>query len=144
MQLCLASLPAYYLVHVYGSALTATANFRLLIRVTLFSVLVNVALNLWLIPQYGALGCCIVALITQYGGGILLWLLASRRLAVSPSAGTALLYPASALLLGFLFYFGQKLTGNVWVILSSIAGMMLLLLALQRNVIRKVFLSLYK
>jgi O-antigen/teichoic acid export membrane protein len=144
MRLCLAALPAYYLVHIYGSALTATANFKLFIQVLLLAAVLNALLNIWLIPLYGAMGCCIAALVTQYGCGILLWATASRRLSVSLSAGTAVLYPVTALLLCFCFYFLQKLAGNVWIILSSIAALIIVLLVLQRNVIRKVFLSFSK
>jgi O-antigen/teichoic acid export membrane protein len=144
LQLCLFSLPAYYLTHVYGSVLTATARFRPFIQVLVLAVVFNTALNLWLIPRYGAAGCCVAALFSQYGCGVLLWLVASRRLSLSPSVSTALLYPAAAVLSGVCFWLGLKLTGNVWIILSSIALVLLLVFTTQRNNIRKVILSFYK
>ena len=64
--LCLLALPAYYLIHVYGSVLTATARLRKFNTCLLFSVLINITLNLLLIPSYGAKGCCIAALASEY------------------------------------------------------------------------------
>jgi O-antigen/teichoic acid export membrane protein len=144
MRLCLAALPAYYLTHVYGSALTAAGQFRAFILVLFFAVLLNVLLNLWLIPNYGARGCCLAALASQYGCGLALWLIASRRLAVSVSAGSMALYAAIALLLLFLFYGAQRLTGNVWIILSSIAFLATVFLLTQRSTIKRLFLPFYK
>ena len=144
MRLCLAALPAYYLTHIYGSALTATAQFRPFVQLLFSALLANVLLNLWLIPQYGALGCCIAALVSQYACGIALWLAASRKLAVSVSVSSAAGYVAVAAVLVALFSFGQKLTGNVWIILSSIALLAFVCLATQRNLIKKYLFALYK
>lgn len=144
LQLCLLSLPAYYLTHVYGSALTATAHFSLFIKMLFYSVIINIILNVWLIPIWGALGCCIAALITQYGCGILLWLAASKKLSLSLSAGSTILYLAFAAILWVSFYYGQKLTGTLWIILSSIALIAFVLIIAQRNAIKKIFLPFYK
>ena len=144
MQLCLLSLPAYYLIHVYGAALTATAQFRSFLLVLLGTVVVNVILNLALIPLYGAMGCCLAALLTQYGSGLALWWTASLRLSVSPSVSTAWWYPVAAIFCGFYFRIGQMLTQNVWIILSSIALLLFVVVALRRNVVRKIILSFYK
>ncbi|HET7896334.1 MAG TPA: polysaccharide biosynthesis C-terminal domain-containing protein, partial [Flavisolibacter sp.] len=141
MRLCLAVLPAYFLTHVYGSALTATAHFKVFIRLLFLAVFVNVLLNLWLIPLYGAEGCCIAALISQYTCGIALWFSASRKLKIASGKSSALLYPAVAVCCGALFYFAQKLTGNVWIILSSIALLGFVLLLTQRSQLKKLILS---
>jgi O-antigen/teichoic acid export membrane protein len=144
IRLCIAVLPAYYLTHVYGSALTATAQFRAFIQVIFVSVLVNVLLNAWLIPLYGAAGCCMAALVSQYFCAFALWAIASRRLAVSPAGSSALLYPAIAILFAFSFYLGQMLTGHVWIILSSIAAVVFVLMIAQRNLLKKFLLLFYK
>ncbi|RYZ55962.1 MAG: hypothetical protein EOO14_12715, partial [Chitinophagaceae bacterium] len=98
--LTIAALPAYYLVHVYGTALTAIGAFGPFIRILLVAVAGNVALNLWLIPAYGALGSCIAALISQYGCGIGLWRSASQKRNISIAAGSAALYLLAALIFG--------------------------------------------
>lgn len=144
LRLCLAALPAYYLTHVYGSALTATAHFKVFIRILFYSVLANVLLNIWLIPAQGAVGCCIAALISQYGCGLLLWLAASRKLSISLSASSAGLYLLFAAILWASFYYGQKLSVSVWIILSSIAFFALVLAFTQRSAIKKIVLSFYQ
>lgn len=143
LRLCVLTLPAYYLIHIYGSALTATANFRLLIRIVFFATAVNAALNVLLIPTYGAAGCCVAALVSQYGCGLLLWLLASRRLSLSPAGQSMLLSAGLAPCFLLLFLLGQRLTGNVWIILSSIAPLATILLLILRGPIKKLFLPLY-
>ncbi|MCW3074061.1 MAG: hypothetical protein JWP69_1130 [Flaviaesturariibacter sp.] len=79
---CIAALPAYYLIHIYGSLLTAKGLFRQFITIMLLGVVLNVLLNVLLIPDYGAWGCCIAALISQYSCGILCTVAASRSLLV--------------------------------------------------------------
>lgn len=80
MQFCIGALPAYYLVHVYGSVLTALRQFRVFLITLGASVLINAILNLLLIPQYGALGCCVAALVSQYFCGITLYILVHKNL----------------------------------------------------------------
>jgi O-antigen/teichoic acid export membrane protein len=138
--LTMAALPAYYLVHIYGTALTAIGEMGTFIRIMLAAVVVNITLNLWLIPRYGALGCGIAALVSQYSCGMGLWMTASRKGKITPAAGTAALYPVAALIFGILFYAGQKMTDNVWFLLSSIVAIGCLLLLAVRNRIKKTFL----
>ncbi|HEV7330328.1 MAG TPA: polysaccharide biosynthesis C-terminal domain-containing protein [Flavisolibacter sp.] len=138
--LTMAALPAYYLVHIYGTALTAVGAFRQFIRILLITVAANIVLNLWLIPKYGALGCCIAALVSQYSCGIGLWITASQKLKIKPAAHSAALYLAAALIFGLVFYAGQKFTDNVWAIIGCIALLSCIFLLAGRNRIKKSFL----
>jgi O-antigen/teichoic acid export membrane protein len=142
--LCLCCLPAYYLIHVYGSLLTAMALFKTLIQLVLFSFVVNVLLNMVLIPTYGAAGCATAALVSQYGCALLLWITASRRLQLSYAVQTSLLYVATAVVLGGLFFLGQLLTNNVWLILVSIVLAAFAFLITRRKQLTKTFLLFYK
>lgn len=140
MLLTMAALPAYYLIHVYGIALTAMGGIHLFMRIMLVAVVSNVMLNLWLIPVYGAQGCAIAALVSQYSCGIGLWRAASRKLQIRAAVGTAFLYPLATIIFSLLFYTGQKITDNVWILFSSIAGTGCLLLLAGRNRLKKLFL----
>jgi O-antigen/teichoic acid export membrane protein len=66
LALCVAVLPAYYIIHLYGSLLTASGRLAYFSGVVLTCVLLNTALNLLLIPRLGASACCIAALVSQY------------------------------------------------------------------------------
>ena len=101
---CVSVLPAYYGIHIYGSLLTAAGRFRFFNGAVLGSVLLNTALNLWLIPRLGALGCCYAALASQYACAAALFVGARRHFGLR-------LHPASllaCLLMGALVYTGGK------------------------------------
>jgi O-antigen/teichoic acid export membrane protein len=58
--------------------LTALGHTTILLGVTAVAVVVNLLLNGWLIPLYGAKGAAIAALVSQSGYGLALWYLSSR------------------------------------------------------------------
>ena len=126
LQLCMLALPAYYLVHIYSSVLTAKGSYWQLIRVLIVCVLINIIANLILIPKYGALGCCIAALLSQYICGC--WLLIKSKLLRSPGEYGILFIRSGIfiLLLLTLFMAGKKLDIDGWIILG-IGGIVTLL-----------------
>ncbi len=63
--LLMASFPAFCMMYVYSTLLTANGSMRLLISIAAVGVVLNICLNLWLIPLYQAVGAAISALITQ-------------------------------------------------------------------------------
>ncbi|MBL0336582.1 MAG: polysaccharide biosynthesis C-terminal domain-containing protein [Chitinophagaceae bacterium] len=65
MQYCLPVLMAYSITQVYGTVLTASGRIREFCVIVLVSVVINIILNLWLIPAYGAKGSAIAALVSQ-------------------------------------------------------------------------------
>lgn len=64
-------------VYVFGTLLTANGNMKWLIQIAVVGVVFNLLLNFWLIPQAGAFGCAMAALLTQILVAIL-HLLAAR------------------------------------------------------------------
>ncbi|HRO41212.1 MAG TPA: polysaccharide biosynthesis C-terminal domain-containing protein [Flavipsychrobacter sp.] len=57
--------PAFSLSNVYSTLLTANGDLRLLNRIAILGVVINLSLNFFLIPQYFALGAAFAACITQ-------------------------------------------------------------------------------
>jgi len=51
---------------IFGTLLTAAGKMRLLIKISAFIVVLNISINLILIPNYGALGAAVVTLLTQF------------------------------------------------------------------------------
>jgi O-antigen/teichoic acid export membrane protein len=137
ITLCLCALPAYYLVHIYGTVLTATGNTQLFIRILVVSVLINCLANLVLIPRFGALGCGMAALASQYFCGLATCLLSSRRLNLAVGWRSIWIYLLSVALLALLFYAGKMAVSNVWIILAAAAVFTLLLVATQLRYIKK-------
>lgn len=143
IQLCMAALPGYYLVHVCGSVLTATSKFKLFTRVLFLSVAINAILNFILIPSYGALGSSIAALVSQYTCGVALFFAASKELELSLGYRSGLFYLLTALLLFFLFLIAKSAMMNVWIILILAICIILFFLIRQLRFFKKYFVSLH-
>ncbi|MAW66092.1 MAG: hypothetical protein CMD18_07860 [Flavobacteriales bacterium] len=54
----------------FGTLITASGNMKLLNKIAFFSLTINVILNLYLIPLYGAYGAALSSLITQSFSGL--------------------------------------------------------------------------
>ena len=104
LRLCIAVLPAYYMVHIYGSLLTAMGQFRTFIWLLLFSAAINTTMNVLLIPAYGALACCMAALVSQYSLGVLAYIAGSKQNKMALNAITWLWYLVAAAVSLLLFY----------------------------------------
>jgi O-antigen/teichoic acid export membrane protein len=142
IQLCIASYPAYCLVHVYGSVLTGAAKFKQLMTVLILSVALNIILNSFLIPSHGAVGCCIAALVSQYFCGIATFMVATKTINISYHRKSIFIYLFFAALLCAFFYFGKNILVNVWLILAIAVFVSLLFLFTQLSVSKKYFISL--
>ncbi|MFL5772456.1 MAG: polysaccharide biosynthesis C-terminal domain-containing protein [Flavisolibacter sp.] len=139
ISFCLAALPGYYFVHVYGSVLTATGRLITFMRILLVTVIINVVLNLLLIPQYGALGCCFAAITSQYFCGMATFYASTKGKA---DVRSFIGYFALTVILYFFFYAGNMIISNVWVILAIAIIICLLLLAIQLGFFKKKFVLL--
>ena len=53
-------------IYVFGTLLTAKGNLKILNYIALGGMVLNITLNLYLVPHYGALGATIATLITQF------------------------------------------------------------------------------
>jgi len=71
------------LTYLYGSLLTANNNLRQLNVAAGLTVLINVTLNLILIPRYQAQGAAVASLISQAFFALCQWFLAIRILGIS-------------------------------------------------------------
>jgi O-antigen/teichoic acid export membrane protein len=116
LQLCIASLPAYFLVQVYGSVLTAANELKIFIWILLTSVLINTTLNLFLIPTLGAQACCISALISQYICGVTTCIAALKKTKLLFDISSVASYISCALLLIILFYYGRNNLNEVFLL----------------------------
>jgi O-antigen/teichoic acid export membrane protein len=142
IQLCMAAFPGYCMVQIYGSVLTGAARFKQFTILLILSVLVNVILNIALIPSKGALGCCIAALFSQYFCGIATLIMSKKKLGISYNIKSLLIYLLFTLFLSAFFYFGKNALISVWIILTIAVCVSLLVLSTQLTVFKKYFISL--
>jgi len=130
LQACIAVLPAYLLLHVYSSVLTAAAQLKPLIFLLAAAFVLNLLLNLWLIPVYGAWGCCVAALVSQYAAALGCYVLASKKLQLSFGFSSLFLLVLIMAAATTLFWaWRQNVLNPFWLLLMGVAGAALLLLA---------------
>jgi O-antigen/teichoic acid export membrane protein len=61
----MASFPAFCMIYIYHTLLTANKNLGLLNIISIAAVAINISLNLYIIPRYNAEGAAVIAFITQ-------------------------------------------------------------------------------
>lgn len=129
LQYCLPALAGYSLVQVYGTVMTATGHIVPFCYIVLSSVVLNVILNLLLIPGHGAKGSCIAALVSQAYCGLTTLTYCRLKLKIPVQFRSLLVYVLlGALLCGF-FYFCRSVTFSKW-FLAAGAGIISLIVAL--------------
>lgn len=132
LQYCIPALIGYSLVSIYGTVMTATGHIKSFCVITLFSVLLNIGLNLSLIPSIGALGCCIAALVSQTSCGIATMIYVNQKLGVSLHFRSLLTYIFIAILLGSFLYWGDRLAINKLVLFIAVPVITLSVLLLTK------------
>jgi O-antigen/teichoic acid export membrane protein len=142
IQLCLAVVPAYFIMHVYGSVLTATLRFRPLLLIIFIAVLINSVLNLVLIPGYGAKGCCIAAIASQYFCAIACYLVANKRQGLPAHKYSWMVYLITSIVLLVLFYTTRQMMLNVWLTLVLAACLVIIVLLTQLTNAKKLFIRI--
>jgi O-antigen/teichoic acid export membrane protein len=120
----------YSLVHIYGTALTATGRVIEFSYIVLISVLINSTMNLLLIPSYGARGSCIAALCSQLFCGIATMLYARQKIHTAIHFRSLLIYIFTGLLLAGFYYTFRNGPLPEWLLIivaaGIVAGIMLL------------------
>jgi O-antigen/teichoic acid export membrane protein len=114
LEWCLPVLIGYSFVQVYGTVMTATGSIVRFCYLNLTAVLINITLNLFLIPAYGALGCCISALFSQAFLAVATMISVNTKLKISADARSLGLYLLNALLVGAALYLLLKTSINTW------------------------------
>ena len=118
LRLCLPALVGYSLVNVYGTVMTATGNIHAFCMLTLLCVIVNIVLNVLLIPTLGAKACSIAALVSQTLCGISTMLYVKMRLRVPVNTRSLIYYLLIGMFTAALLYWGNKEVDNKWIIIT--------------------------
>lgn len=121
MQWCLPSLIGYSLVQVYGTVMTATGHILSFCYITLVAVLINITLNVLLIPHWGARGSCFAALISQGFCGIAVMLYVWKKSAVVIHLRSLIIYIFTAALSSGFLYWGNGLGINPPWLMAGVA-----------------------
>jgi O-antigen/teichoic acid export membrane protein len=132
LQWCLPALVGYSLVHIYGTVMTAIGHIGAFCVITFCTVVINITLNLCLIPSLGAKGCCIAALVSQTTCGIATMVYVKRKAGIGLQAWTLLIYIFIATILALFFYRGNEWPVNKWLLVTMAIFIALLMMTLTK------------
>lgn len=107
---------AICMVYIYGTMLTAGGNLRFLNRVSALGLLMNIILNIFLIPQYKAVGSVCATLATQAFVSVAQLIYAHRQYHIQVLRLDIVKYAALAGFIFISFYFGKYLGLDNWLI----------------------------
>jgi O-antigen/teichoic acid export membrane protein len=117
LKWCFSGLFGYSILQIYGSVLTATGYIKAFASFVFVSVLINIPLNLVLIPSYGALGCSWAALISQLIGALAVMWYVERKLKVEDKLSSWFLYGFAAGITVLILEAGKWLQINTGLLL---------------------------
>lgn len=106
----MASFVAICMNFIFGTLLTASGDLKVLIIISLFGIILNVFLNSFFIPIYGANATAIIAFITQSFTAVAQCLYAVKKFNIPMSFSGLMKYP---LFIGSLFVFSELLKNTV-------------------------------
>jgi len=107
--------PAYCLMYVYSTLLTANGSLKALNSLALVGVIVNLSLNFYFIPHHKALGGAAVALVTQWLMAILFIISATRIIKLPINVKWTMAHIGYFLLIALLGYGVLQLHIN-WIV----------------------------
>lgn len=137
--LSISSLPALYIMHIYGSLLTAKGTFNSFIFILAGGVVINIIMNIYFIPVYGARACSWSALVSLTITAIACYIVAIDKLRISSSLTSLFISLLIVVGIYFLFYFLKKLEWSP--MFSAVAGFCVLLLVMFVNTDSRNFLK---
>jgi O-antigen/teichoic acid export membrane protein len=118
LRWCLPALIGYSFVQVYGTVMTATGSIVNFCYLNLAAVFINIILNLFLIPHYGAFGCCVSALCSQAFLAIATMISVNGKLKISANANSLGLYILNGVAISAVLFFLSKTSLNTWFTLT--------------------------
>lgn len=112
LMLCFVAVSTTY---IYGTLLTANGNLKMLNLLALVGVVINVILNLFLIPKYGVFGAAIASFITQLATALGQIVLSKKIVTYSFSRSSIVSLSAFTVFIVILYYiFSIGMVEVVW------------------------------
>ena len=128
LQWCLPAFMGYSLVQVYGTVMTATGHVVAFSYITLAAVVINVVLNILLIPSWGAKGSCLAALTSQSFCGIATMWYVKQKLNLPIDFRSILIYIFIAAMVCGILYVFRDWQLSKWLIITGTGTMVLIML----------------
>ena len=104
-----------FAVDVFGTMLTAKQRIKTMLILVFFSTIMNMGLNLYFIPAYGAEAAMFVAMFTQSFFGICLWIYSRKTWNFEPGRSVIFRLAILAVILYFSALLLKSLLPNLWI-----------------------------
>lgn len=111
----MAAFPGYCIGYIYATLLTANGNIRALIIVSMAAVVLNIGLNLVLLPRYGAWGAALTCCITQCFLSVVNVWLVKKRIGLKTDYRWLLQYTLFIILICSLLKMLSLLQATIWI-----------------------------
>ena len=144
LQWCLPALIGYGLTQVYGTVMTATGDVIAFCYFNLAAVVVNICMNLFLIPHYGAFGCCISALCSQVLLGLSTMTFVHRKLKTPIDSTSLIFYLLNGLIICAVLYGLVKVPVNTLLLIPLASLITFLVMWLGKMISLNSWLSFLK
>ncbi len=144
LRWCLPALIGYSVVQVYGTVMTAAGSIVSFCYLNLTAVFINIILNLFLVPNYGAFGCCVSALCSQAFLAVATMIFVNGKLKIAASANSLGIYLLNGLVISAVLYFLSKTSLNTWFTLVIAMLVSVLMMWLTRMISLNSWLNFLK
>ena len=144
LKWCLPALIGYALSQVYGTVMTATGSIVAFCYLNLMAVITNVVMNLFLIPSYGAFGCCISALCSQCLLGLSTMIFIHRKMRMDPDARSLVFYLLNGLVICAVLYVLMKTSLNSLLLIPTVGLISFLVMWMSKMISVNSWLSFLK
>lgn len=142
LRWCLVSIVPYFITQLYGTLLTAAGKIKIFMWLLIGAATVNILLNIFFIPAYGARACVFSALTTQGLLALLQIIFVKKTTGQSVGANLWLRYLfVGVVLAAFVYLLGQAAMG-IWLKLLCVVIIWLAMMNVLRIFSIKSFLTL--
>ena len=144
LRWCLPALIGYALMQVYGTVMTATGAIVSFCYLNFVAVTINVMMNLFLIPRYGAFGCCISALCSQLFLGLSTMVFVHYRMRISADVRSLIFYSLNGLVICGVLYILMRTRLNALLLIPFVVLITFLVMWVSKMVSLSSWLSFLK
>lgn len=144
LQWCIISLLPYAVIILYGAILTATGFIWSYFKMNCVAVILNLTLNLILIPRFGALGCCYAAFTSQALLAITVFIFVNKKIALNTGIKSLLVYVITAVLVCGCIYQLQKIQLQPFYIVAITAILVIIIMVITKMISVNTWLSFVK
>ncbi len=132
LQWCLPEFIGYSMIQVYGCVMTATGHIVAFNYIIMASIVINLGINIFLIPSWGAKGCCLAALASQSFCGIATMWYVKQKLEIAVDFRSILIYIFITAIVCGVLYVSIDRQVSKWLVIAITGAVVLIMLRITK------------